>query len=408
MKKITLIIVLAMISLTPFHSLKTSAVTAYTAYSQDFSNAVVDQLDSHFSTSKQTIRSINGNNMLVNDYDAAVPSPYWTAQLKGDPSSFLPAFSDFEFSFDVILLDKIDAKQPLFLIKARAGTNASDSLNFSYGMKGSVLSKGVNKIWIKDNPNTVMQLNKKYSMKIVAQGFNLKWYVDGNLIVEANDDAYYSGNFWFVTWACQVAIDNIVITTTDPKPTQYVPVSGVFIGKKSVEIEVGKVFYLPFGIQPSNATTKKVFWRSDDESVATVDGNGIVTAKKLGKAKVQVFSVDGGYGDYCDVTVVPLVLGSPSAAAPSSSAPPVQSKSAAVASISSESLVSSATSSASSTSSSSSAVSVSSVVSNKEKSGENNMSILPFIIAFAVIILLTAVGVVVYILLIKKRNINKD
>lgn len=397
MKKITMIIVLITLSLTPFHSLKISAEAAYVAYSQDFSDAVVNESHPHFS-GKNIVRSIGGNNMLTHEYDSMTASPYWGMQLKGDYIPKLPPFSNFELSFDVIMLNKIDNKQPAFGFFIRAGTNQNDTYRFSYYPNRSSITKGIEKIMVKENVNTVMELNKKYSMKIVAQGMNLKWYVDGNLIIEANDDTYSAGNFWFTPWACQVAIDNITITTTDPKPVEYVAARSVTMNKKSAEIELGKVLQLYALVYPTNATNKRVYWKSSDESVATVNDDGIVTAKKLGETTIRAFTVDGGYGDYCDVTVVPVVSSPPSEASPSSSIASVQSKAEeVVAGVSSELSVSSI-------GSVSSVVSTSSVVSNEQKSGQNNMSIIPFIVAFAVVVILTAGGIFVYIIFIKNKK----
>ncbi len=57
-------------------------------------------------------------------------------------------------------------------------------------------------------------------------------------------------------------------------------------------------------IRPDNATNKSVIWSSDDESIVTVDQNGIVTAIELGTATVTASSHNGKKAT-CFVTVVP-------------------------------------------------------------------------------------------------------
>lgn len=57
---------------------------------------------------------------------------------------------------------------------------------------------------------------------------------------------------------------------------------------------------LPFGADEQGIT-----WSSSDESVATVDENGNVTAVKKGTATITATSMDGGFTASCAVTVAP-------------------------------------------------------------------------------------------------------
>jgi len=56
-------------------------------------------------------------------------------------------------------------------------------------------------------------------------------------------------------------------------------------------------------ITPSNATDKSVRWESNNTSVATVDGNGLVTAISTGTAIVTAHTNDGNFAASCTVTV---------------------------------------------------------------------------------------------------------
>lgn len=60
-------------------------------------------------------------------------------------------------------------------------------------------------------------------------------------------------------------------------------------------------------ISPSNATNKAVFWKSDNDAVASVN-NGVITAHKAGTAIITCTSVDGGASAECKVTVKNPVL----------------------------------------------------------------------------------------------------
>ncbi len=61
-------------------------------------------------------------------------------------------------------------------------------------------------------------------------------------------------------------------------------------------------------IRPENATDKSVVWTSSNESIVTVDQNGLVTAIKQGIAIVTA-TASNGAKDICTVTVVPAAIG---------------------------------------------------------------------------------------------------
>ena len=68
-------------------------------------------------------------------------------------------------------------------------------------------------------------------------------------------------------------------------------------------IEVGETLTLTPGFSPSNATNKIVTWSSSDESVATVNNSGKVTALKASSTIITVTSQDGNRTATCTVTV---------------------------------------------------------------------------------------------------------
>ncbi len=56
-------------------------------------------------------------------------------------------------------------------------------------------------------------------------------------------------------------------------------------------------------VSPGDATDQTVAYSSSDETVATVDETGVVTAVSKGSATVMVTTTDGGYTDACVITV---------------------------------------------------------------------------------------------------------
>ena len=81
-------------------------------------------------------------------------------------------------------------------------------------------------------------------------------------------------------------------------------VSGVSLDKESVILAVGGTTVLVATVTPSDAADQSVSWSSSDDSVATVDGEGAVTAVAAGAADITVTTTDGGYTAACAVTVV--------------------------------------------------------------------------------------------------------
>ena len=82
---------------------------------------------------------------------------------------------------------------------------------------------------------------------------------------------------------------------------QIVPTS-VALNKTTLTLDTGKTSNLKATVYPSNAANKKCTWRSSNTSVATVDGNGKVTAKKAGTATITVKTSNGKTAT-CKVTV---------------------------------------------------------------------------------------------------------
>lgn len=74
--------------------------------------------------------------------------------------------------------------------------------------------------------------------------------------------------------------------------TLPIDVETVTISPQNNNLKIGDTRQLNIEIEPDNATNQEVNWTSDDESVATVDGDGLVTAEGVGSATITA-TVDG-------------------------------------------------------------------------------------------------------------------
>lgn len=81
------------------------------------------------------------------------------------------------------------------------------------------------------------------------------------------------------------------------------PVESVTLNEHSITINKCEQFNLSVIILPEDADDKTIEWKSEDESVATVDENGVVTGVKEGDTKIYVTSTATGIQDFCKVLV---------------------------------------------------------------------------------------------------------
>ena len=168
-----------------------------------------------------------------------------------------------------------------------------------------------------DNPATAIQLSAtKYS---IARGKTkqlsatvtpldssdqLTWTSSDEDIVTVTDTGLIKGIK--VGNASIIAMAGDVIETCDI--TVYEGVTSVDLNKTSNEMTVGDTFQLTATVYPKDATNQKISWSSSDEKVATVDKDGLVTAKSYGKAAITVTTADGGYTRSCNITVSPIAV----------------------------------------------------------------------------------------------------
>ncbi len=79
---------------------------------------------------------------------------------------------------------------------------------------------------------------------------------------------------------CEVTVNNVLVTS-------------ITLSEIKKEIAVDEEFQLVATVLPENATSKNVEWKSTNESIATVDNQGIVKALKKGECEILATACDG-------------------------------------------------------------------------------------------------------------------
>lgn len=116
----------------------------------------------------------------------------------------------------------------------------------------------------------------------------------------------YAAEDWAGNQAIPVERTVRVIDRPVPPPSPaVVPVNGITLAPRALTLTIGEESVaLDEAISPSNATNQAVSWSSSNPSVAEVDTNGRITAKKAGTATITVTTLDGSKTASSIVTVL--------------------------------------------------------------------------------------------------------
>lgn len=92
-------------------------------------------------------------------------------------------------------------------------------------------------------------------------------------------------------------------------PIINIPVTSVTLDKEKLYLSAGENKMLIASILPVVVHNQKVTWTSSDDTIATVDENGVVTAVSAGTAVITVTTEDSSLTAACAVTVTVPVIG---------------------------------------------------------------------------------------------------
>lgn len=139
-------------------------------------------------------------------------------------------------------------------------------------------------------------------LPVNATNKNLVWSVENPEIASVDKDGRVTGLSIGVTKVTVKTEDGGYVDSCEVVVVK-VPVSGIRLNKEILTLETGKHQRIVAHINPGNASIKDVVWTSSDESIATVDSTGNITAKTPGTVVIRATTVDGRYSAECKVTV---------------------------------------------------------------------------------------------------------
>jgi uncharacterized protein YjdB len=128
----------------------------------------------------------------------------------------------------------------------------------------------------------------KASYKTTLNKHYVKFVTDGGLI-----DISKTANYNKTVNCCLTGTDGTSKTYYSIKVKKAVSVSGVTLSTTKLSLVKGSSKNLTATVRPTNAGDKSLSYTSSNPSIAKVNGNGVITAKKAGSTVITVSSKDG-------------------------------------------------------------------------------------------------------------------
>lgn len=147
--------------------------------------------------------------------------------------------------------------------------------------------------------------NKTYQLKATvspakATFKDVKWKSSNNSIATVDSNGLVKAIKVGTAYITCTSVDNKLISARCKIEVKS-KVTGVSLKNVSVYKDATKTLTPTF--TPSDATNKKVTWKSSNKSIVTVNSKGVITGVKVGTAYVTCKTADGGFTAKCKVTV---------------------------------------------------------------------------------------------------------
>ena len=154
-----------------------------------------------------------------------------------------------------------------------------------------------------DTPEKAKEKVEKYAGRL--NGGDFKW----EFTSEDDEDDGVNADLKealenYETSLLSVGGNSIPTGPSNPEEPSDVPVESISINITNTTIRIGETVQLIAEILPENATNKKLIWSTDDEKIATVNQEGLVTAISTGETMITVTTEDGDKEATCKIVVM--------------------------------------------------------------------------------------------------------
>ena len=250
------------------------------------------------------ISSINGLSELADGY----PSSGWMASIKGDYNNYSLSASDegavisFHYSIEGYGTDINNywSGSPTITSVTLAGQTI-DVTKLTGNGSGTQADPYVITVPVATDTD-LTDLQASYQTTLNAH--YVKFATDGGLTDISKATSYSSAVNCCLTgidgtsktyYKIQVTEQSTeqVTEQTTPQVTQPILVSGVALSSTKLSMIKGSTTTLTATVLPVNAANQSLTYTSNRPSIAKVNGNGVITAKKAGTAVITVASTDG-------------------------------------------------------------------------------------------------------------------
>ena len=200
-----------------------------------------------------------------------------------------------------VKIEKVEGKKRIMRIDGKPKYIWSTATSFEPGKTYRLTVRFSSNYW--EGYSYADSMNFAYSTRpsgaVDAPAANVTFKINGKT---TTIDLYTSGD-GISDWAPDDNNANEMLVQTEVEIPK-VAVSGITLNNSTLSLTTGQNFTLQAMLSPSNATNKEVTWESSDAGVAAVSKDGVVTAKKAGKATIVAKAADesGKYAS-CVVTV---------------------------------------------------------------------------------------------------------
>ncbi len=175
----------------------------------------------------------------------------------------------------------------------------NETVNFDFTWPSIALSDSVLVIEPKGTDNLLASLTCDNPLD-----YTVKWSSSDETVATVDAEGYISAAK--TAGICQITAEFEFQGKTYSDTCEIrvrVPVESVLVSDRKAEMNVGDTVTLSAKVSPSDASVKTVTWYTEDESIATVDENGVVTAVSEGAVNIYALSDDGYYKSTCEVIV---------------------------------------------------------------------------------------------------------